>query len=158
VSSKKLAHKLAKMVSASSTRQASRKQIGPAASLLLQVKNINSRMVHTPEASVPTNVSVENQTCTGNDSVSDIGTASEIYLNQQRASDFILGQDHLVAAMNQTVRLELFHQIKFITSPTQLDRGGIIQRWIFKKLNFTEDRYFKEFWNKHKGSVRLSLN
>ena len=109
-----------------------------------------------PGASVPTNVSVDHQT--RNDSVSDMGTASEIYLSQMRANEFSLGQDHLVAAMNQMVRLELFHKMKFITSPTQLDWGGTVQKWIFKKLNFTEDTYFKEFWNKHKGSIRLSLN
>ena len=123
----------------------------------LQIRQItNEREAGAPAsgASVPTNVSVN----TRNDSVSDMGTASEIYLSQMRANEFSLGQDHLVAAMNQMVRLELFHKIKFITSPTQLDWGGTVQRWIFKKLNFKEDTYFKEFWNKHKGCIRLSLN
>ena len=45
-----------------------------------------------PGASVPTNVSVDHQT--RNDSVSDMGTASEIYLSQMRANEFSLGQDH----------------------------------------------------------------
>jgi hypothetical protein len=91
-----------------------------------------------PGASVPNNVSVDINT--RNDSVSDMGTASEIYLSQQmQANEFSLGQDHLVAAMmNQMVRLELFHKMKFITSPNQLDWGGTVQKWIFKKLNFTE--------------------
>jgi hypothetical protein len=110
-----------------------------------------------PGASIPTNVSVDHQT--RNDSVSDMGTASKIYyLSQMRANEFSLGQDHLVATMNQMVRLELFHKMKYITSPTQLDWGGTVQKWIFKKMNFTQDSYFKEFWNKHKGSIRLSLN
>jgi hypothetical protein len=77
-----------------------------------------------PGASVPTNVSVDHNT--RNDSVSDMGTASEINLSQMRANKFSLGQDHLVAAMNQMVRLELFHRMKFITSPNQLDWGGTV--------------------------------
>ena len=45
-----------------------------------------------PRASVPTNVSVDHQS--RNDSVSDMGTASEIYLTQMLANEFSLGQDH----------------------------------------------------------------
>jgi hypothetical protein len=75
-----------------------------------------------------------------------------------QANEFSLGQDHLVTAMNQMVQLESCHKMKFITLPTQLDWGGTVQKWISKKLNFTEDSYFKEFWNTPKGSFRLSLN
>jgi hypothetical protein len=99
---------------------------------LLQVRNTSNGSRNTTEASVPRNVCVDNQTCA--DSVSDIGTASDIYLNQQWASDLILGEEeHLLAAVNQTTLLELFHkQLKFITSPTELDWGGQIHEWIFK--------------------------
>jgi hypothetical protein len=58
----KLAHKLAKVTSATRKKQASGKQTAPAVSLLLQVKKASNLNINTTETSVPTNVSVENQT------------------------------------------------------------------------------------------------
>ena len=72
---------------------------------------------------------------TTNDSVSEMGTnASAVYLNQQRSNDFILTNEQLLGIVSKNVRLELFHLVKFITSPSELSWGEPIQRWIFKKI------------------------
>ncbi len=96
---------------------------------------------------------------TTNDSVSEMGTnASAVYLNQQRSNDFILTNEQLLGIVSKNVRLELFHLVKFITSPSELSWGEPIQRWIFKKVNFSEDKSLKDFWAKHSRCVRLALN
>jgi hypothetical protein len=97
---------------ASRTKQASGKGTDDV-SLSLQIRQTTNERepAPAPRASVLTNVrSVGDQT--RNDSISDMGTSSEIYLTQLQANEFSLGQDHLVAAMNQMVRLELFHKMK----------------------------------------------
>ena len=96
---------------------------------------------------------------TTNDSVSEMGTnASAVYLNQQRSNDFILTNEQLLGIVSKNVRLELFHLVKFITSPSELSWGEPIQRWIFKKVNFSDDKSLKDFWAKHSRCVRLALN
>eukprot|EP00978_Attheya_sp_CCMP212_P005528 scaffold12431_cov57-Attheya_sp.AAC.3 len=46
----------------------------------------------------------------------------------------------------------------FIISPNELDWGQPKQRWIFQKVNFSEDKSLKDFWAKHCRCVRLTLN
>eukprot|EP00978_Attheya_sp_CCMP212_P027951 scaffold95059_cov38-Attheya_sp.AAC.1 len=72
--------------------------------------------------------------------------ASAVFLNQQRSNDFILTNDQLLGIVSKIVRLDLFHLVKFIASPSELDWGEPIQRWIFQKVNFSEDKSLKEFW------------
>ena len=96
---------------------------------------------------------------TANDSVSEMGTgASAVYLNQQRSNEFILTNEQLLGIVSKNVRLDLFHLVKFITSPSELEWGEPIQRWIFQKVNFSEDKSYKDFWAKHYRCVRLTLN
>jgi hypothetical protein len=93
------------------------------------------------------------------DSVSEMGTgASAVYLNQQRSNEFILTNEQLLGIVSKNVRLDLFHLVKFITSPSELEWGEPIQRWIFQKVNFSEDKSYKDFWAKHYRCVRLTLN
>jgi hypothetical protein len=96
---------------------------------------------------------------TTNDSVSEMGTgASAVYLNQQRSNELLLTNDQLLGIVSKTVRLELFHRVKFVTSPNELNWGQPIQRWIYKQVNFSGDKSFKDFWAKHCRCVRLTLN
>jgi hypothetical protein len=89
---------------ASRTQQASGKPTDDV-SLSLQIRQTTNEreLAPDPKAIVSTNISVDDQTCT--DSISDIGTASEMYLRQMWANESSLGQDHFVAAINQMVRL-----------------------------------------------------
>eukprot|EP00978_Attheya_sp_CCMP212_P006913 scaffold16129_cov71-Attheya_sp.AAC.2 len=68
------------------------------------------------------------------------------------------GTSALLVIVSKTVRLELFHRVKFVTSPNKLNWGQPIQRWIYKKVNFSGDKSFKDFWAKHCHCVRLTLN
>jgi hypothetical protein len=96
---------------------------------------------------------------TTNDTVSTMETgASAVYLNQQRSNEFILTNEQLLGIVSKNVRLDLFHLVKFITSPSELEWGEPIQRWIFRKVNFSEDKSYKDFWAKHYRCVRLTLN
>jgi hypothetical protein len=137
---------------------------GAAASTTNQT--LTSRTITGRTTSIPTRTSnntappsVVGTTVTTNDTVSDIGSgASAVFMNQQRSNDFILTNDQLLGIVSKNVRLDLFHLVKFITSPSELDWGEPIQRWIFKKVNFSEDKSLKEFWAKHCRCVRLALN
>eukprot|EP00978_Attheya_sp_CCMP212_P005589 scaffold12534_cov63-Attheya_sp.AAC.2 len=84
--------------------------------------------------------------------------ASAVYLNQQRSNELMLTNEQLLGIVSKTVRLELFHHVKFVTSPNELDWGQPIQRWIFQKVNFSEDKSLKDFWAKHCRCVLLTLN
>eukprot|EP00978_Attheya_sp_CCMP212_P025392 scaffold81594_cov61-Attheya_sp.AAC.5 len=83
---------------------------------------------------------------------------SGVYLNQQRANEYILTNEQLLGIVSKTVQLDLFHLVKFSTSPNELDWGQPIQRWIFQKVNFSKDKSLKDFWAKHYRCVRLTLN
>eukprot|EP00978_Attheya_sp_CCMP212_P020888 scaffold60391_cov68-Attheya_sp.AAC.1 len=96
---------------------------------------------------------------TTNDSVSEMGTgASAVYLNQQRSNELMLTNDQLLGIVSKTVQLELFHRVKFVISPNELNWGQPIQQWIYKKVHFSGDKSFKDFWGKHCHCVRLPLN
>ena len=82
----KLAHKLATMNRTAKRRQQASGRGRDNASLQIRETTNEREPAPAPGASVPTNVSVDHQT--RNDSVSDMGTASEIYLSQMRANEF----------------------------------------------------------------------
>eukprot|EP00978_Attheya_sp_CCMP212_P028134 scaffold96327_cov32-Attheya_sp.AAC.3 len=110
-----------------------------------------------PNITVPVPPSV---VATTNDSVSEMGTgASAVYLNQQRSNELLLTNDQLLGiVVSKTVGLELFHRVKFVTSPNELNWGQPIHRWIYQKVHFSGDKSFKDFWAKHCRCVRLTLN
>eukprot|EP00978_Attheya_sp_CCMP212_P024851 scaffold78751_cov52-Attheya_sp.AAC.1 len=145
------------------SRLASRTSSAGGAAASTTNQTMTSRTITGGTTAIPTRTS--NNTvppsvvATTNDSVSEMGTgASAVFLNQQRSNDFILTNDQLLGIVSKNVRLDLFHLVKFITSPSELDWGEPIQRWIFQKVNFSEDKSLKEFWAKHCCCVRLALN